>query len=268
MTSNIKTIVDEQNLRPIQFMGDARIRVCNGSDPWGPLVGPISATKMLVDPGKSSLLVAKYNTIELYGQIAGAIPIPGDPQISLTFDAANKNVLALGFRGLVATINNAGATVTNQVVAVPHLGSWLRFSHRNISSTGFSGKTHSDTVLVAGTDYVLNDLGLKLGYIWIPSDSSIPVNDQCKWSYTYGAVTGYHIDGAQLTDLHMNIQMAVVNRMTGGYGFVEVFDAAINPTSLPDLTESKQQDIQFQGMMVTPIGATAPFVFEGDLDFS
>lgn len=262
MAINVNLIRADQGLAPSILIGDMMFRLKDPYGNWGELFGPITVGEMTLDPGKPTQELIKSGLIETYTQVIGAVMTPGDPSITIKLSDAGVNVLNLALRGTITAVTEAGNTVTNGEVNVVQKGAWLQFPHRNIAASGFSGKSDT-TDLVAGTDYLLDDMYLKYGMIYIPTTATnVDLAENQTWSYTYGAVSGSRIDAMQLADMRLQIDMPIQDRNTLNRGFLKVWEAAVSPSSGIDVASNKKIELTLTGIPMTPSGKVAPYYIE------
>lgn len=252
-----------QNLDGAFYEGDVIIRAKDINGAWGKLIGPISPLKIAINPGKATTVNRKLRLRGQWGQIANSIASESaEPTVAFETDDAGKELLLLAMRATRTDLSEASGTVTGEVTAVPFKGSWLQLPKRNISATAFSGKHANDSALAAGTDYVLQDIWLEYGLIWIPETSTIAVAEACKWTFTHGAVTGPKIKGNQLSQVSLNIELFGVNRTDSSRVHLVIEEAVVSEGADLDFAATDFFKPNFGGIMVTPSGKDAPYYLE------
>jgi hypothetical protein len=173
--------------------------------------------------------------------------------------------MLLATKGEESTLTQSGSSVTDAVTEVTHLGSWLRLPHRNISTTGFSAKGADDAALSASTDYLIDATWLKSGLVWIPSTSSITVGEDCKWTYTYAAVSGATVKGD--TQSSMTIKLLGLGRDLAAVSDGQAPDMELEVWQIDldaeaELNFKSGQDIisfDYTGTLITPSDKTSPY---------
>lgn len=254
----------EQSLAGIVFEGDILIKIKDANGDWGQPIGPISPVKLSINPGEITTKTRKLRLRGLAGQVTDPVVTDfAEPKVSFETDDSNETLFNLILRGSSASIAESGSSVTDDVTAVPALGTWLQLPHRNISTTAFSGKHANNSALTAGTDYVIQDIWLQHGLVYIPAGSGIAAAEACKWSYTYGAVSGTGVIGNQLDQVTVNIEMFGKNRVNGQNVHITIHEIAI--TSGVDLDLGGADDYfkpNFSGIMSTPSGESGPYEIE------
>jgi hypothetical protein len=261
MAINVNAVRADQGYAPATFIGDLSFRLKDAAGNWGPLHGPIMAAEVSLDPGKANMALLKSALVETFAQIIGAVVTPGDPSITIKIEDSGLATLMLALRGTSTAITENSGTATDATATPTAKGAWLQLPHRNVSATDFAGKCDT-TDLTVSTDYILDDMYLLYGKIYIPSTSTIDLSKDCTWTFTYGAVSGYHIDAQQIPDMRIQIEMPVYNRATQDRGMLTVWEAAVSPSSGLDVAANKNQTISFTGVPMTPSGKTGPFFIE------
>lgn len=252
-----------QNLDGMFFEGDVIVRSKDINGVWGKRIGPISPLKLAINPGSATTVSRKLRLRGQWGQIANSVASESaDPTVAFETDDAGKELLLLAMRATSVDLNEAGGTVTDGVTAVPFKGSWLQLPHRNVSATAFSGKHANDSALTAGTDYVLQDIWLEYGMIWIPETSTIAAAEACKWTYAHGTVTGPKISGNQFSQVSLNIELFGVNRTDSSRVHLVIEEGVVSEGSDLDFAATEFFKPNFSGVLVTPAGKSAPYYIE------
>lgn len=252
-----------QNLVGVVFEGDVMMWPKQADGLWGNAIGPVSPIKLAISPGDAKITTRPLRLRGMFGQRADPFTSEAaESTLVMETDDASKEVILLALRGTSSLISEAGGTVTNGVTAVKEKGTWLQLPNRNIVAAGFAGKHANDTALTAGTDYVLENIWLQHGLIWIPSVSTIAANEACKWSYTYKAVTGTSIQGSQIAQVTMKIEMFGVNRIDSRPVHVLIHETTVNKATEIDFAANGYIKPNFSGVMTTPVGKSSPYEIE------
>lgn len=251
------------NLVGMFFEGDVILRARNSSGVWGKRIGPISPIKLAINPGSATTIERKLRLRTQWGQIADSVANESAaPTVAFETDDAGSELLLLAMRATETPISVAQGTRTNQVTAVPHLGSWLQLPDRNITVAGFSGRKAAGTALSATTDYIIQDIWLEHGLVWIPATSSIVVDEACDWTYTYGAVAGRKITGNVLAQVNLNIELFGVNRTDSSKIHLFIHEAVVSEGADLDFAASEYFKPNFGGTLITPTGQAGPYFIE------
>ncbi len=252
-----------QNLDGMFFEGDVLIKTKDVNGAWGKTIGPISPIKLAINPGSSKTINTKLRLRRQWGQVKNTVASDAaEPSVKFETDDAGKELILLALRATSTPIDEASGTITDGVTAVPFLGSWIELPHRNIAVTGFSGKHANDSALTAGTDYVLQDIWLEYGRVWIPETSTITAAEACKWSYTHGAVSGTRITGNQLSQVTLFLEMFGVNRVDSSKVHVVVPEIVVSEGADLDFAATDFFKPNFSGTLVTPSGWDGPYYIE------
>lgn len=256
-----------QSINGLFVEGDILVQIQDASGNYGKVIGPISPVKMTINSGDSTTKERKLRLRGLSGQVANSVPLEsGTPTFAFETDDAGHNLILPALRASSETVNESGSSVTDGVTTVPFLGSWLELPHRNIAVTGFAGKKANDTPLVSGTDYVLQDIWLQYGRVWIPETSAIVADEGCKWTYTYGDVGGSRVLGNQLSQVRMIIEMFGVNTAAKPGDpkdiYLKIKEGTISKGSELDFAATDYFKPNFGGTMATPSGETSPYIVE------
>jgi hypothetical protein len=256
-----------QNLYPAFYELDILIRIQASDGTYGQRIGPIESTTVAITPSVPNKITQLSALRGRTGQANASVSVPNEaPKIGLAFaDSANADLVRLALKGETTSLTQASSTATNTVMAVPYLGSWLRLGHRNIQTTGFSGKLANDTALVANTDYVIDATWLKSGLVWIPATSNIPAGNACKWSYTYYAVSGTITQGDKLSSMTIDLVGFGKNLVRDSAGVqqeleLEVWQVDLDSNATFNFrSEGQTLTFDFTGTLITPSGKDSPY---------
>ncbi|MCP5197308.1 MAG: hypothetical protein H6974_11055 [Gammaproteobacteria bacterium] len=252
-----------QNLDGMFFEGDVLIRAKDSNGNWGKRIGPISPVKLALNPGSSTTISRKLRLRGQWGQVANTVASEAaEPTVTFETDDAGQELILLALRATSEVVAETGNTVVDGVTAVAFLGSWLQLPHRNIAVSGFAGKHANDSALTAGTDYVLQDIWTKYGLIWIPESSGIAAAEACKWSYTYGDVSGSKITGNALAQVSLNLELFGVNRTDSSDVHLVIHESVVSEGADLDFAATEFFKPNFSGKMVTPAGQAGPYYIE------
>lgn len=224
---------------------------------WAQFTGPYEATKFAIQP-QSELKESTSKGRSTYGNIVESVAINQPAQVTLDLAEINKETLAVAMFGKNVAINQAGSTVTDQVVVIGAKGTYVELGSLNISSTGFVLKNSAGSVTyVAGTDY---EVIWRTGMLKVLPGSAILDNASLKWSGTVNAVTGSSISGGVRPQVRVKIKFDGKNLADGLPALVDVWEAVMTPNSEFDFLGSDFGNVSLQGRAKIPAGKTEPFV--------
>jgi len=245
------------------FEGDVLIRARDINGAWGKRIGPVSPVKLAINPGSASTISRKLRLRGQWGQVADTVANESaEPTLQFETDDAGQELILLAMRATSEAISEAGGTATDEVTAVPAKGTWLQLPDRNIAVTGFAGKHANDSALTEGTDYVLQDIWLQYGLIFIPETSTISVAEACKWTYTHGAVSGSRITGNRMAQVNLNIELFGVNRTDNSKVHLVVHESVVSEGADLDFAATDFFKPNFSGTLITPSGQAGPYYIE------
>ncbi|MGB2971454.1 MAG: hypothetical protein WBD29_03680 [Candidatus Competibacter sp.] len=253
-----------QQLKGAIYEGDILIRIKDANGNWGGRIGPITPAKLALNPGETTVITRTLKLRGMWGQRADPVTTEAaEPTVAFETDDANAELIRLALRGTFETVSEAAAAdVTDEVVAVPRKGDWLQLPHRNIAVAGFAGKHAAGAALVAGADYVLQDIWLQYGLVWIPPASSIAPGELCKWSYDAGAVAGTNLIGNTEAQTTLSLEMFGTNRVDRSSIHLTIHEIAVTSATETDFAGSEYFKPQFSGVMSTPNGKAGPYEIE------
>jgi hypothetical protein len=182
--------------------------------------------------------------------------------VAFETDDAGAELLLLAMRATQTTVSEAQGPTADEVVTVAHKGSWLQLPDRNIASAGFSGKLANNTALVENTSYVLQDIWLEHGLVWIPAGAAMAEGEACKWTYNHGAVAGRKITGNVLAQVNLNIELFGVNRTDSSKVRLFIHEAVVAEGADLDFAATEFFKPNFGGTLITPTGQTGPYFIE------
>lgn len=249
-----------QAIRGAIYEGDVLIRLKSAAGAWGTRIGPLSPIKLAINPGDTTIKTRILKLRGMWGQRADPVTTEAaEATVAFETDDATQGLIEASLRAVRVAVAAAGGTATDEVSEAEGPGTWLQLAHQNIKAAGFSGKHANDSALAAGTDYALQDIWLQYGLIWIPATSSIAAGEDCKWTYTHGAVSGSNLIGNKVAQVTMGIELFGSNRVDGSQIHLIVHEAAINKATETDFAGSDYFKPNFSGVMSTPPGKEGPY---------
>lgn len=220
--------------------------------------GPYEATKFEVAP-KSDIKEMSSKGRTTYGQVIESVPLPQPAEFSIALPEVNRESLLLALLGTSTVINDAGGTITDEVM-VAKKGSWVKLTKQNFAAAGFVVKNSGGTTTyVLGTDY---DVNWALGWVKILEASAIVDGASLNVTGTYNARTGSKISGATNAQLRARFTLHGVNFADGLPCIVTVHEAILAASSAFDFLADDFASIEMSGKLKTPVGKTEPFTVE------
>ncbi|MFZ2452583.1 MAG: hypothetical protein WAW36_18910 [Methylovulum miyakonense] len=187
-------------LKGIQYSGDIFLRRYNadGTLPET-LIGPIEGTKLSIKTD-ADIKYRKSKQRGTHGQVKGSTSVNKPTQFGIGVNAADPEMLALLFMGTASVLSIASGTVSAESHALPH-GTWVKLSHRNVSSVAITGK-------VLGTDFEVNS---RLGLIRSLATGTIVDGASTSIAYSHGAITGKRIAGGDVSKIEVELTFDGLN---------------------------------------------------------
>lgn len=221
----------------------------------GPYAGPYECTKFEIKPNieVKEMTSKGRNT---YGQVIETVAIPQPADLTVDLPEVNRETLAIALLGTVAAVSQASGTLTDEVVTVAALDSWIPLP--KASFTTITAKTSGDVALTEGEDFIVDK---QLGWIKVLStnNNSVVAANTIKVSGAYSATTGDEIKGATNAQLRARFKLVGKN-IADDLGFVvTVHEAVIAADSAFDFLQDDFASISLPGRMKTPSGYIEPF---------
>lgn len=183
-----------------------------------------------------------------FGQVLDSVGTPNPHEISMEFDDAASNILAMAFNGHFQTFTQAaqtGATVT----LTAKKGKWMDLGKLNVSAVVITGK-------VLGTDYAVEaDSGL----IHILETGTIVDGASTLVTFNCAAVTGETIFGATKPQIDVMIKFDGINQVDKRREIVTVYHAVLSADSVIDYLANEFAKPVLTGKLITPAGMTHPY---------
>lgn len=221
----------------------------------GPFAGPYECRKFEIKPNVEvkEMTSKGRNT---YGQVIETVAIPQPADLTVDLPEVNKETLAIALLGTVAAVSQTSGTLTDEVVTVTALDTWLPLS--KASFTSITAKTSADVALTEGIDFIVDK---QLGWIKVLStnDNSVVAANTIKVSGAYSATTGNEIKGATNAQLRARFKLVGKNFADDLPFVVTVHEAVIAADSAFDFLQDDFATISLPGRMKTPAGFTEPF---------
>ena len=155
-------------------------------------------------------------------------------------------------------MTQAGATVADEVVVAPALGSWVRLANYALTSAPVVvTNSAASTTYVEGTDYEVNR---NVGFFRALIGGAIVAAQSLKVDYVAAAVAGTKIRGATNAQVRAKITFDGVNLADGSMCLVDVYEAVFSSSNAFDFLSDKFNSVPLAGRLKTPTGKTEPFV--------
>ncbi|HEB76899.1 MAG TPA: hypothetical protein ENI90_00030 [Methylothermaceae bacterium] len=239
--------------------GTARVRPLGRSDfPAGVFAVPANVTTLQITPQAETLSRPSFMK-ESYGQALDSYVKLQPPQINLTWDGIDNEVLTSVFAGILQTVNETAQTVTDEAVTAAS-GKWVKLANRHLDpATVVVTDSAGTTTYTVDTDYQVN---AELGMIYFVPGGAIADGDSVLVDYNTLAFAGSRIIGAKKAAVEMEILFDGRNEITGENVFLHIYDAKIRPSEGFNFLSQEFVQAQFEGELITPAGKTEPFIVE------
>lgn len=217
--------------------------------------GPYECSKFEIKPNidLKEMTSKGRNT---YGQVIESVAIPQPSDLTVDLPEVNKESLAIALLGTVAAVSQASGSLTDEVVTVTALDTWIPLSKS--AFTSITAKTSGDVALTEGIDFITDK---QLGWIKVLStnDNSVVAGNTINVSGAYSATTGDEIKGATNAQLRARFKLVGKNFADDMPFVVTVHEAVIAADSAFDFLQNDFASISLPGRMKTPTGFTEPF---------
>lgn len=217
--------------------------------------GPYECTKFEIKPNVDlrEMTSKGRNT---YGQVIESVAIPQPADLTVDLPEVNKESLAIALLGTVAAVSQTGGTLTDEVVTVAALDSWIPLS--KASFTTITAETAADAPLTEGEDFIVDK---QLGWIKVLStnNNSVAAGNTIKVSGSYATTSGDEIKGMTQAQLRAKFKLVGKNFADDLPYQVTVHEAVIAADSAFDFLQDDFASVSLPGRMKTPAGFTEPF---------
>ena len=172
-----------------------------------------NSIKLAINPGEGEEKQRLSRQRDNYGQVLDSVVIPGIPNVTVDYDEADAETVAMALQGTVAALTVASATRTAVDFVVTALDAWLELGDRFINTSGFElHENAAGPLLVNGTDYVVD---YTMGLVKFLSTGSVALNDTIEKTYTTREVTGKRVSGSKKNQLRVRLLGNGKNLATG-----------------------------------------------------
>jgi hypothetical protein len=220
----------------------------------GGMIGPLNASMVEYDPGKSDSIERQSYRKNDYGQLLDGVVVPGIPTLAIKLDDADAEVLALPMRGSVTAVTEVSGTVTGET-ATAFKGRSIKLARSGVSSLVVTNSAGS-TTYVLGTDYTAD---LTSGVVMILEAGAITDGLAIKFNYSYAARNGKRIAASALSDLTFKVFLDGVNMATQKACQLTAGKVQFMPKDALNLIDAKKfVDFTLVGNVITMPGAVGP----------
>lgn len=217
--------------------------------------GPYECTKFEIKPNVNLVEMTSKGR-NTYGQVIESVAIPQPADLTVDLPEVNKESLAIALLGTVAAVSQTGGTLTDEVVTVTALDTWLPLS--KASFTSITAETSTDVPLTEGEDFIVDK---QLGWIKVLStnNNSVAAANTIKVSGVYETTSGDEIKGMTNAQLRAKFKLVGKNFADDLPYQVTVHEAVIAADSAFDFLQDEFASVSLPGRMKTPAGFTEPF---------
>ncbi len=217
--------------------------------------GPYECTKFEIKPNvELKEMTSKGRST--YGQVIESVAIPQPADLTVDLPEVNKESRAIALLGTVAAVSQASGSLTDEVVTVTALDTWIPLS--KASFTTITAKTSADVALTEGEDFITDK---QLGWIKVLSSNNngVAAAATIKVSGAYQATSGDEIKGMTNAQLRAKFKLVGKNFADDLPYSVTVHEAVIAADSAFDFLQDDFASVSLPGRMKTPAGFTEPF---------
>lgn len=189
-----------------------------------------------------------------YGQVTASVAIPKPVEISLSIANFDKESLAMAVMGDHALLSSGGGTVTAEAVTAK-LGVFVPLANRNLTAGSVVVTNTGATITyVENIDYEIN---YKLGMI--QALATITDTQAFKVTYAHGAISGYQVNGATVSQIKGWLQLDGRNLVDNTAIIVTIDRALLTSESAVDFMSDKFVEFKMKGRAETLADKTSPF---------
>lgn len=194
---------------------------------------------------------------DTYGQVIETVAVPKSSEVTISLREADYENLQLSFMGSAGVgINQASATVTNEVVAMK-IGKYTELANRNLASAGLNLTNEAGTVVYTlGTHYEVIYL---TGQIRAIAGGPITEGQTCHLDYTAGAMTSKKIMGSTQASIRAKILFTGINMADDTNVLLTAWEGVFTPENAFDLLADNFGEVTLKGKLKIPVGKTSPY---------
>ena len=217
----------------------------------------LDADKFEIVPGLDKKTSTSRSHLD-YGQSRATVILPKPTELNITIAAASSAALAMQFQGIVQSLSQGAATVTDEArTLVP--GGNAKLANRNIATAGFVVKnaTTPATVYALGTDYTVN---YARGEIRAVAGGAIAASTNVLVDYSAQAFEATEILGGRNPQIRVQARFDGKNLVNGRPLEADIREAVLGSSAGFDFLKSDFNGIELKGEIVTPTGFTEGYV--------
>lgn len=220
------------------------------------IIGPINTTKLAIKTDADEK-VRTSKKKQSYGQALAVIKIAKPVEVEWSFDDQPAELIAMALLGDATVVNSGSGNLTDEAVTLPNNLRWAEIGKTNLATAGLAVKKGAD-VLVLGTDYEIN---YALGLIRAIKGGAVEAGGAITVTAQHNAISGTLIKGGIKSQVRARIFGEGTNLETGLPIKLDVFDAALAPTSAVDFAASEFVSATLAGKAQLVTGKDAPFEY-------
>jgi hypothetical protein len=192
-----------------------------------------------------------------YGQVGASASLPKPSELDFTMDEVDMELLAAASNGTAAAYTQSSGTMpATDVTTIADR--FVEVGKRRISAVIVTNPG-ATTTYVVDVDYTINP---RLGMIMALSTGNIPSGEVVKFSCSYAAINGTRIAGMTKSQVLARVMVDGVDFNTRRDFIFDAGKVRLSVTSSVPVKGSDFMKVQFKGVMETPAGSNAPFVFD------
>lgn len=242
--------------RPLYIQYKPYYGLWSGDTPPTQFYGPINITKAETTPITQEDDDNISNIAGSIGEVLASVPKPTEAgALSMEFNSMPKDLLNLVIGADDTTLTQTTGAVTDELVTTA-LNVWVPLANQYLSSTGFSLKTSGDVAVDAAKYSVDYNDGL------IMATHADAVGVGMKASYTKEAVAGETYSGGKAKSAYLMLRGPAYNKWTQQWGRLVIVKASVSNSQAHDWVKGGWMAGTLSGKLLTPIGYTAPYIFQ------
>lgn len=221
----------------------------------GPYEGPFECRQFEIKPNVELKEMTSKGR-DTYGQIVETVAIAQPADLTIQMAEVNRESLAIALLGTSAPVNQVGATVSNEAVAVAAQNTWYNLTKHSLTGTPVVTNVAGTTTYVNGVDYLIE---MQQGWIKALTGGAITGGTTVHVDFTAETTNGTQIRGMTQAQLRARFKLVGKNFADDLPFVVTVHEAVIAADSALDFLQDDFAEITLPGRMKTPAGFTEPF---------
>lgn len=250
--------------RGLILAGDVRLGFYDSAGAFlGYAKDPINVTEMTPTPGEGEQRDRVSRMRDTFGQALDSVTLPAPWTLTFTTDSIGRDILRALFLGTDQDIAVASGSVTGEALTAQH-DKWVPLEFPQVDNATPPVVTDDTgvTTYTEGTDYLID---LRNGMIQAISTGTITDGESLLVDYSYGARTGFRINGATANELTVAMLLDGRSLRQADSGKVVRWLAkqvTLRPAGGNDIKSNEWVAPQFTGTLITPTGENQPFFYE------